>query len=136
MARSAAPRTETGRGSSAWLTVSAAVLALMGALTLFYGPIFPPPYLADVALAIPIPGFARLPIYWLIVGSLGIVAAVGVARRRDWGRILGIALSGWGLLTLAVVFVRSGGSDPLSAALEILIVFVLWRSWPAASEGS
>lgn len=118
---------DRGHGSSSWISIAGAILALQGLSTILYSGFIPPP-ITDADVEIPLLG--HLAIVWVIVGGVALVAAVGVLRRRTWGRSLGIAAEalviGAGLLA---------ATSPLAAALALVIpavvLFLLWRGWPA-----
>jgi hypothetical protein len=118
---------EPGAGrSSSWLLIAAAFLALEGITTIAYAGFLPPPII-DAGVTVPVLG--RLPFVWLATGGLALVAAVGVFRKRTWGRYLGTVsaiLAIVGALTTAT----SVPSAAIALAFPLLILFALWRRWP------
>jgi hypothetical protein len=118
---------EPGAGRvSSWLLIAAAFLALEGITTIAYAGFLPPPII-DAGVTVPVLG--RLPFVWLATGGLALVAAVGVFRKRTWGRYLGTVsaiLAIVGALTTAT----SVPSAAIALAFPLLILFALWRRWP------
>jgi hypothetical protein len=71
--------TTTGRSWS--LTLTAGILAFNGVTTILYASAFPAPLFESARVLV-----------WSLVGAISIAAAVGVFRRRRWGRRLGLVL--------------------------------------------
>ena len=123
---STAPRSVAAGRASSWPLIAAAFLALEGFTTIAYAGFLPAP-IVDAGVTVPLLG--RLPFVWLITGGLALVAAVGVFRRRTWGRYLGTASA---FLTMAGTLwtATSIQSAAFALAFPLLILFALWRRWP------
>ncbi len=112
------------------LMVVAAYVALSGAISIVYAGFVPIPPFSDVPV----------PLVGQVLGTIALVAAIGVFRQQAWGRTLGVLIvaAGLGLAVLRVASVASATS-PLYAVLTIAVdiglsVFVLWvlvRRWPS-----
>jgi hypothetical protein len=122
------------RPRSVWLAIAAVVLVLQGIGLLLYGPILPDP-LGRPSLAIPVLG--RLPITFLVLGVLSMVAGVGVWRGQPWGRYLGIGLMLAGL-AIVVYFADSSSADiggvivasAFEVAVSAVVLYALVARWP------
>jgi hypothetical protein len=111
-----------------WVTVAAVILAIQGINTIFYAGFLPPPGGIDAGLDVPVLG--HLPLVWLALGVLDLVAAAGVYLRRRWGRILGVVAV---VASMALVVSISGSPGSLAAVglvFPIFVLFALWRRWP------
>lgn len=110
--------------------VAAAFLAIQGFNTILYAGFIPPP-ISDVGVTVPLLG--HLPFVWIIVGGVALAAAVGVIRRRTWGRVLGIVSE---IVTIATVLVMAPSLLLAAPTLVIanIVIFVLWRRWPSATS--
>lgn len=71
----------TTTGRSWGMTLTAGILGFNGVTTILYASAFPAPLFE----------WARDPV-WSLIGAMSIAAAVGVFRRRRWGRLLGLVL--------------------------------------------
>lgn len=112
--------------TSSWPLIAAAFLALEGITTIVYAGFLPPPII-DAGVTVPFLG--HLPFVWLAAGALALVAAIGVFRRRTWGRYLGI-VSAIVTLVSALATTTSLASSATALGFPLLILFVLWRRWP------
>lgn len=81
-------------------TLTSGILALNGVTTILYASILPLPLL----------GYAGAPV-WALIGAISLVAAVGVFRRRSWGRLTGVVLLA-GALVYAVMANAEAFADP------------------------
>ena len=96
-----------------WLRLAATILAAEGILTFVYAGFLPSPILTDIGVSVPILG--RLTIFWGVVGSAYLAAAVGVASRRRWGRALAVVMAGVGLTSSSVGLIAAlTGADLMS----------------------
>ena len=123
---SSGPGREAER-KSIWPFVAAAILLLQGVNTILYAGILPP-VISDAGVTLPFLG--HLPFVWITAGGLDIAAAIGVWRRRTWGRYLGIVSA---IVTIAAAL-TTASSLPLAAVslvLPLLVLFALWQRWPA-----
>ena len=112
--------------ASRWPAVAAAFLAIQGLNTILYAGFIPPP-ISDAGVSVPLLG--QLPFVWIVMGGSALVAAVGVIRRRTWGRVLGI---GSEIAAIAAVLVTAPSLLLALPTLAIanVVLFALWRRWP------
>jgi len=127
MARSSTSRPE----STIWTRVAGAILWFQGVATIVYGGFIPPP-ITDAGITVPLLG--QLPFVWLVLGGGAIAAAVGVLRRRTWGRYLGTVVE---ILSIATAFTITPSALWAARALLFpsLVLFILWRRWPVTRIG-
>jgi hypothetical protein len=121
------PDAPAARDRGVWTTLAAAVLGFQGASTIVYSAILPR-VVTDVGIDLPVLGHAQSA--WLVLGGLALVAAVGVGRRRAWGRVLGVVSASLGI-AIGVGLAPSPPIAVLAAILPVIVLIVLWRRWPA-----
>jgi hypothetical protein len=116
-------------GSGRLLDVAALLIGLAGTVSILYAGFLAIPPFSDVPV----------PLVWQAYGGVALVGAVGVARRRTWGRALGILVTATGLglalLRQGSEFGRSASPAALldlgiTVALDLAVVWVLSRRWP------
>jgi hypothetical protein len=90
------------RDRGVWAVGAAAILAFQGLSMVSYAAILRP--VAGIAIDLPVLG--RAEVVYLGAGALAIVAAIGVALRRTWGRVLGIVSA---IVTLALLLATASG---------------------------
>ena len=110
--------------------LAAGILAVGGGSAIFYAGLLPLPPISD----------RPVPLAWLGYGVLGLAAGVGVFTGRPWGRALGVAVAA---VAIVLAVFRAGATGPgsslvgliagsaLSAILDIVVLWVLLRHWPA-----
>ena len=123
----ASPEPRGTAPASRWATVAAVLLALQGFTTIFYAGFIPPP-VSDAGVTVPFLG--HLPFVWIVLGGIAIAAAVGVMRRRTWGRYLGTAVELLSFAT-AVMAAPSLPGAALALVFPAIVLFALWRRWPS-----
>ena len=119
-----------------WLRLAATILAAEGILTFVYAGFLPSPILTDIGVSVPILG--RLTIFWGVVGTAYLAAAVGVASRRRWGRALAVVMAGVGLTSSSVGLIAAlTGADLMSVssglvgiAMAAIVLYAVLRRWP------
>jgi hypothetical protein len=133
-------RRDRARG---WRRTAALLILLPSLSTLVYAPFLVVPVGPQLIAAVAGFGVNSL----TVLGLAGLAAAVGVWRRRGWGRLLGaavtvllIALSAWWPsqrldapdepLTLAAAWLAA---MVLPLACGSFILYVLWRRWEHAA---
>jgi uncharacterized membrane protein HdeD (DUF308 family) len=114
-----------------WLGIAAVILVVQGVLTVLYAGFLPRPPLADSAVVVPVLG--SLPIYWVVLGALDVVAAFGVWTGRTWGRWLAVALAAWWLVTSGLAYTAATVDLTLTVALYLVVLLIMWRGWPKAA---
>jgi hypothetical protein len=114
-----------------WLAIAAFILVVEGVLTILYAGFLPRPPLADSALVVPVLG--SLPIYWVVLGALDVVAAAGVWSARRWARWLAVALAVWWLVTSGLAYTAATTDLTLTIALYLAVLLIMWRGWPTAA---
>ena len=123
MTRSSDPDSEPVSGL--WTYAAAALLALDGFSTIFYGGLLREP-LFDTVVDTPV---GRMALIWIVLGGILFAAAIGVARRRAWGRYLGLAAQfvsiGVGVMVASSLILFLAG-----LIIPAFVVFALWRRWP------
>jgi hypothetical protein len=122
----------TRPGSSIWTLVAGVILAFQGLATIVYSGFIPPP-VTDAGVSVPFLG--DLPFVWLAIGGVAIAAAIGVLRRRSWGRYLGTGVE---ILSIATAFMTNPSLPGAAFALVFpgLVLFALWRKWPTTRVGA
>lgn len=112
-------------------TLAAVLLAVGGALAIFYSGFLPVPPFSDVPV----------PLVWQLIGVAELLTALGVYLGRAWGRALGVGITA---IDLAVIVMRliagATSSAPidslvtlaLSGLLDLFILWVLLRHWQPA----
>lgn len=121
-----------------WPRLTAAILAAEGILTLLYGGFQPSPILPEIGVSVPILG--RLTVFWSVVGAAYLVAAVGVASRRRWGRALAAVMGAVAMTFAGANLVTAlTGADLMSVpgalvgiAPAAFMLFAVLRQWPQA----
>lgn len=117
-----APTTRIAEPGAWWLRAAVVILALNGLIVL---------------VSIPILGSTI--ILWIVLGLGRLVAAVGVVRRLDWARSLGVLLAAVGIaFDLGGLVGALAPADPTTIAIAgvslgawIVVLFALLRRWPA-----
>lgn len=104
----------------------AGILALGGGAAMLY------------AGFLPIPPFSTVPVplAWQLLGVAGLAAGFGVFRGQASGRALGIGVATIDLTLVAFRAAASGlpntlGNVAFSGVLDVVVLWVLVRRWPA-----
>jgi uncharacterized membrane protein (DUF2068 family) len=109
--------------------LAAGLLALGGVLTILYAGMLPFPPFSD----------GPVPLWWQVFGVIELAAAVGVFGQQGWGRALGVVVAAMSLpLAVLLQALPAPGSSPanvaglvLDVSLNVIVLWVLLRRWPA-----
>jgi hypothetical protein len=126
------PDAKAPRDRSAWLVLAAAVLGFQGVTAILYSAILPP-VLTDIGIDAPLLG--HMSVVWIGAGGLAIVSAVGVARRRDWGRQLGTLSEILSIMT-GLLAASSAALALFVPILPLIVLYALRRRPVLAPERS
>ena len=116
------------REASLWSPLAAAILGIEGMRTLLYAVFLGGPIVNAGADLSPV---GVLPFGWVVAGIIALVAAGGVLARRTWGRYLGSVSAVFTIMT-GLANAPHTGIGVIAVALPCIVLFALWRKWPAA----
>ena len=123
------PDSEAPKDPSAWRLVAAIILGYQGFAAIFYSAILPA-LVTDVGVDVPLLG--HMNVGWVAAGALAIAAAIGVARRRVWGRRLG-TLSAILSIVTGLLTASSVALAVFVPVLPLIVLFALRFRWPNAA---
>ncbi len=112
-----------------WRLFAAAIIGIQGLGTLLYATFLPAPL---TRAGIDIPELGTMPFVWIAAGTISLVAAVGVAAGRSWGRDLG-TVSIVSAMAFGLFNAQSAALGVVAFSLMGMVLFALWQKWPSES---